>query len=134
MLKRSFKRNYKRNRFRNNGERNYHKNRNGGGQNLSVDLSNDLNFRRLNKKRNNQNASQLSEKYTNLAKEALTNGDKILYENYLQHADHFLRLLAEKENNKNKDEKNNENLSLNEQTQKEDEKVDTTKDQSSEES
>ena len=39
-----------------------------------------------------QNASKLVEKYTNLAKEALSVGDKILSENYYQHADHFLRI------------------------------------------
>ena len=37
----------------------------------------------------NINAFKLIEKYTELAKEALSNGDKILSENYYQHADHF---------------------------------------------
>ena len=37
------------------------------------------------------------EKYNDLAREALSNGDKILSENYLQHADHFTRVLNEKE-------------------------------------
>ena len=46
----------------------------------------------------NINASKLIEKYTELAKEALSNGDKILSENYFQHADHFMRVLNEKEN------------------------------------
>ena len=46
---------------------------------------------------------QLIEKYNNLAREALSNGDKILSENYFQHADHFTRILDEKEiNNKSK--------------------------------
>ena len=45
----------------------------------------------------NVNASKLIEKYTELAKEALSNGDKILSENYLQHADHFTRVLNERE-------------------------------------
>ena len=36
------------------------------------------------------------EKYTALAKEALSSGDKTLHENYLQHADHFMRLVADK--------------------------------------
>ena len=40
----------------------------------------------------NINASKLIEKYTELAKEALSNGDKILSENYYQHADHFTRI------------------------------------------
>ena len=89
----NFKRNYKRNKFRHNGEKNYQ--RNGGVQKLNSDLSSHLSFRRINQNRNNHNASKLSEKYTNLAKEALTNGDKILYENYLQHSDHFSRILSE---------------------------------------
>ena len=42
---------------------------------------------------NNHNASKLLEKYNNLAREALSSGDKILSENYYQHADHFLRLV-----------------------------------------
>ena len=46
---------------------------------------------------NNQNASKLIEKYNNLAREALSNGDKILSESYFQHADHFVRILGEKE-------------------------------------
>ena len=47
--------------------------------------------------RNNHNAPKLIEKYNDLAREALSNGDKILSENYLQHADHFTRILNEKE-------------------------------------
>ena len=104
---RNFKRNYKRNRFRNNGEKNYQKN--GAVQKLNSDIVNGFSFRRINQNRNNQNATKLAEKYTNLAKEALTNGDKILYENYLQHADHFTRIFEEKENNKTTVEKSTEN-------------------------
>ena len=50
--------------------------------------------------RNNHNASKLIEKYNNLAREALSTGDKILSENYFQHADHFTRILNEQEINK----------------------------------
>ena len=52
------------------------------------------------------------EKYNDLAREALSNGDKILSENYLQHADHFTRILNERESFKrerNLDEKSDEN-------------------------
>ena len=65
--------------------------------------------------RNNHNASKLIEKYNDLAREALSNGDKILSENYLQHADHFMRILNERESLKrekfleNKDEENEKN-------------------------
>ena len=72
------------------------------------DIVNGFSFKRINQNRNNQNATKLAEKYTNLAKEALTNGDKILYENYLQHADHFTRIFEEKENNKTAVEKSTE--------------------------
>ena len=106
----NFKRNYKRNRYRNNGEKNYQKN--GGVQKLNSDIANGFSFRRINQNRNNQNATKLAEKYTSLAKEALTNGDKILYENYLQHADHFTRIYEEKENNKIVAEKSTEEKSL----------------------
>ena len=107
---RNFKRNYKRNRYRNNGEKNYQKN--GGIQKLNSGIANGFSFRRINQNKNNQNATKLAEKYTNLAKEALTNGDKILYENYLQHADHFTRIYEEKENNKIVAEKSTEEKSL----------------------
>ena len=44
----------------------------------------------------NQNAEKLVEKYQTLAKEAQTTGDRILSENYLQHADHFKRIINER--------------------------------------
>ena len=50
--------------------------------------------------RNNHNAQKLIEKYSNLAREALSSGDKILSENYFQHADHFTRILNDQENYK----------------------------------
>ena len=60
-------------------------------------FSNSDNFKRKAPGRNNHNAPKLIEKYNDLAREALSNGDKILSENYLQHADHFTRILNEKE-------------------------------------
>ena len=69
------------------------------------DLQNGSNFVRKNAGRNNHNAPKLIEKYSNLAREALSNGDKILSENYYQHAEHFIRILKEKESliNKNQE-------------------------------
>ena len=61
-------------------------------------FSNNENFKRKAPGRNNHNAPKLIEKYNDLAREALSNGDKILSENYLQHADHFTRILNEREN------------------------------------
>ena len=64
---------------------------------FSSNFSNNDNFKRKAPGRNNHNAPKLIEKYTDLAREALSNGDKILSENYLQHADHFTRILNERE-------------------------------------
>ena len=71
--------------------------------------------------RNNHNASKLIEKYNNLAREALSSGDKILSENYFQHADHFTRILSEQEiYRKNKFSENvKKNLETNSQSSKE---------------
>ena len=53
-------------------------------------------FQRKAPGRNNHNAPKLIDKYNNLAREALSTGDKILSENYFQHADHFTRVLKER--------------------------------------
>ena len=60
-------------------------------------FSNNENFKRKIPGRNNHNAPKLIQKYNNLAREALSSGDKILSENYFQHADHFTRVLSEQE-------------------------------------
>ncbi len=60
-------------------------------------LISNTNFLRKNHRNNNHNAARLIEKYSNLAREALSSGDKILSESYFQHSDHFLRVLNEKE-------------------------------------
>ena len=97
---RNFKNNFRRNRFRSNGDRNFHKNDN--LQKNHQELSNGLTFKRKNhNNRNSINAPKLVEKYKNLAREAISIGDKILSENYLQHADHFIRLSIEKEISRN---------------------------------
>ena len=62
--------------------------------------------------RNGQNASKLLEKYNNLAREALSNGDKILSENYFQHADHFVRVINSREEYKKNKETENIDTSL----------------------
>ena len=72
--------------------------RNGDNVKFKSDFSTNVNFQRKTPGRNNHNASKLIEKYTDLAREALAHEDKILSENYFQHADHFTRILNEKEN------------------------------------
>ena len=95
----NFKNNHRRNRYKSNGDRSFRK-RNGNGSKINGEFNNSLDFKRKNPGRNNQNASKLIEKYNDLAKEAISNGDKILSENYLQHADHFSRILQIRELNK----------------------------------
>ena len=92
----NYKNNFRRSRFKPNGDRNFRK-RNGNGHKINGEFNNNLDFKRKNPGRNNQNASTLIDKYNDLAREALTNGDKILSENYLQHADHFARILKSRE-------------------------------------
>jgi len=67
---------------------------------------------RNNASRNPNNLERIIEKYKNLAKEALTAGDEILHENYLQHSDHFSRILSEvvSDRSKNNSNQNTENI------------------------
>ena len=88
--------NVRRNNFRRN-DRNFKSN---ADRPKFENYSNNENFKRKAPGRNNHNASKLIEKYNDLAREASSNGDKILSENYLQHADHFTRVLNEQENNR----------------------------------
>tara|TARA_B100000886_G_scaffold128930_1_gene86983 strand:+ start:120 stop:527 length:408 start_codon:yes stop_codon:yes gene_type:complete len=102
----NYRSNNRKHRFRSNNDRNFrkrpinpHKNQN--------DFNSNIDFRHRNPGRNNQNAAKLIDKYNNLAREALSSGDKILSESYLQHADHFSRVLNIQEINKNSNEANN---------------------------
>ena len=87
--------NNRRNNFRRN-DRNFKSS--ADRQKFTSNFSNNDNFKRKAPGRNNHNAPKLIEKYNDLAREASSNGDKILSENYFQHADHFTRILNEKEN------------------------------------
>ena len=86
--------NNRRNNFRRN-DRNFKSN--GDRSKYGSNFSNNENFQRKIPGRNNHNAPKLIEKYNNLAREALSSGDKILSENYFQHADHFTRILNDQE-------------------------------------
>ena len=94
----TFRNNNRRNNFRRN-DRSYKSN---GDRSKFNNFSNSDNFQRKSPGRNNHNAPKLIEKYNNLAREALSSGDKILSENYFQHADHFTRILSELDNQKKK--------------------------------
>ena len=87
---------------------------------FGTNFSNNENFQRKSSGRNNHNASKLHEKYNNLAREALSSGDKILSENYFQHADHFKRILNDQINFKKP--------KLNDENEIENKKIQTTKD------
>ena len=89
--------NGRRSNFRRN-ERNFKSN--GDRNKFNNSFSTSENFQRKSPGRNNHNAPKLIEKYNNLAREALSTGDKILSENYFQHADHFIRIQSEKEKNR----------------------------------
>ena len=60
-------------------------------------FSNNSNFQRKVPGRNNHNATKLIEKYNEMAREALAKEDRVLSENYFQHADHFTRVQNEQE-------------------------------------
>jgi len=49
-----------------------------------------------------KSAEKLVEKYNDLAKEALTSGDRVLSESFFQYADHYMRIVEEKNLNQNK--------------------------------
>ena len=113
----SYRNNNRRGRYKNN-DRNFK--RNGETSKFGSD------FKRKVPGRNNYNASKLIEKYNDLAREALSNGDKILSENYFQHADHFTRILTEQANakslNDNENQKRNKIEVVSDNTSKEEAK------------
>ena len=98
---RNFKNNFKKNRFRNNSDRVFKRNGNNKPFQSNYNELIDNKRKKINK---NFNPTKLIEKYTELAKEALSNGDKILSENYLQHADHFIRISDKENSNKSNSE------------------------------
>ena len=95
-----FQRRQKRFRRRpNGGSHTVHSNGHARSRLRSDSFSND---QKRNNFRSPQSAEKLLEKYTTLAKEAISSGDKILSETYSQHADHFMRILKEKALNQSK--------------------------------
>ena len=111
----------KRNRFRsNNNNKGFRRN---GSKNLRIGGINadSNNFQRKLFDRNGyNNAEKLLEKYKNLAKEASTSGDRILSESYYQYADHFLRVIENKNSIQNSLKPHSDNSSIEENS---DEKI-----------
>ena len=115
--------NNRRNNFRRN-DRSFKSN--GDRPKFGSNFSNNENFKRKAPGRNNHNAPKLIEKYNDLAREASSNGDKILSENYLQHADHFTRVLNERESIRRErfiENKNEENSNLPDETKTPNEEI-----------
>ena len=94
-----FQRKQRRFRRRSNG-RNLHHSKDGSQNRLRPGSYSNSNGQNRFNFRNSLSAEKLFEKYTSLAKEAMSSGDKTLSENYLQHADHFMRIIDEKNKNK----------------------------------
>ena len=117
-------------RYRSNG-RGHHSRNNGVDQNrLRSNSFSDM--RERNSLKPHGNPERLLEKYNLLAKEALSSGDKILSENYFQHADHFARIIGEKSLiQKQNSAKPNENTSIIEKETSDN--IEVKKDQASEE-
>ena len=86
-------------RHRSNG-RNHQRHDNGDSQ-TRLRSNSFSNSQTRNHFRTPQSAEKSFEKYNTLAKEALTSGDKTLSENYFQHADHFMRIIENKNINQN---------------------------------
>jgi hypothetical protein len=117
----------RRNNFRRN-ERNFKSS--GDRSKFNPNFSNGDNFQRKAPGRNNHNAPKLIEKYNNLAREALSNGDKILSENYFQHADHFTRILSDQEKFKKTKQINN-NISNFDKSNEDEKKIENSTDEKS---
>ena len=102
----------RRNRFRSN-DKGFRRN---GSQDLRTSGINSAsqNFQRRSFNNNGLKAEKLLEKYNNLAKEALSNGDNILSESYYQHADHFLRVIENRNSTQNNSRSHLDNSSIKE--------------------
>ena len=118
----NYRNNFKKNKYRNNGDRSFK--RNGHSQKFT-NYSEISEFKRK-KTGRNFNATKLIEKYTELAKEALSNGDKILSENYNQHADHFVRISEQQSSEKvtKKIDETNSTVQSNDDTSKDQDNID----------
>ena len=109
----------KQRRFRRHSNSRNHGSRDNGGLQTRLRPDPFSNGPTRNNFRTSLSAEKLFDKYSSLAKEAMASGDKLLSENYLQHAEHFMRIIEDKNRNQNQSKvslvdipvKNNENLS-----------------------
>ena len=82
--------NNRRRNFRSRPQKNNFRRRSGSGGTSSLNNGN-LGFNRNGSMNNIHNVEKTMQKYQQLAKDAQSNGDPVLAQNYLQHADHYLR-------------------------------------------
>jgi len=90
-------------RFRRRSNGRGHSSRDNGYMQARLRSNSFSNTQTRNNFRQTQSAEKLFEKYNSLAKEAMSTGNKTLGENYFQHADHFMRIIEDKNKNQNKD-------------------------------
>ena len=85
--------NNRRRNFRSRPQKNNFRRRSGpmNSSNSSHPNNGNLNFNRNGSMNNIHNVEKTMQKYQQLAKDAQSNGDPVLVQNYLQHADHYLR-------------------------------------------
>ena len=105
-----FQRKTRRFKRRSNGRN--HMLRGNGGAQVRLRTNSFVNDQMRNKFRTHQSAEKLFEKYTSLAKEAISSGDKTLSENFLQHADHFMRIIEDRNRNRNQNKVNTADNSI----------------------
>ena len=86
--------NSRRRNFRPRSQKNNFRRRSGtisSGVSNNLNSNGNLNFNRNGSMNNIHNVEKAMQKYQQLAKDAQSNGDPVLAQNYLQHADHYLR-------------------------------------------
>ena len=105
-----FQRKTRRFKRRSNGRN--HMLRGNGGAQVRLRTNSFANDQMRNQFRTHQSAEKLFEKYNSLAKEAISSGDKTLSENYLQHADHFMRIIEDRNRNRNQNKVNTTDNSI----------------------
>ena len=108
---------HKHRRFRHRSNGRGHQARNKEGAIVRFESDSFLNGRLKNNFKTQQSAEKLAEKYNILAKEALSSGDKTASENYFQHADHFMRVIGDKNRNQNQNPNQNKPQVIDKQTQ-----------------
>ena len=86
--------NNRRRNFRSRPQKNNFRRRSGSlnsGSSNNISNNGNLNFSRNGSMNNIHNVEKTMQKFQQLAKDAQSNGDPVLAQNYLQHADHYLR-------------------------------------------